>query len=40
MKEALKAMFYFTDAQVNGSLKEVVDPRWDVSPESNAIFWH
>jgi hypothetical protein len=32
LKEACKAMFGFSDEQLNGDLKEVVDPEWNVTP--------
>lgn len=32
LKDACIAAFGFTEEQVNGSLKEVVDPRWNLTP--------
>jgi dephospho-CoA kinase len=32
LKDALKTLFQFTDAQVEGAEKDVVDPRWGVEP--------
>lgn len=32
LKEAAKVIFLLTDEQVYGSLKEVVDPRWNMTP--------
>ena len=32
LKDACKTIFLFSDEQVNGSKKEVVDKRWGVSP--------
>jgi hypothetical protein len=32
LKEALKTMFQFTDAQVEGNEKDAIDPRWGVEP--------
>lgn len=32
MKEGVKHMFDFTDEQVYGSLKEVIDERWNITP--------
>lgn len=32
LKNGLKAMFGFTDAQIEGDDKDVVDPRWGIEP--------
>jgi hypothetical protein len=32
LKEACAVIFGFTDAQLNGEMKEVVDPFWETSP--------
>jgi len=32
IKEALKTIFLWDEEYVNGSLKEIVDPRWGISP--------
>jgi hypothetical protein len=32
MKDAIKIIFNFSDDQVNGDAKEIVDPRWGVTP--------
>ena len=32
LKEALQMLFQFTDAQVEGDEKDVIDPRWGVQP--------
>lgn len=32
LKDALKALFQLTDAQVEGDAKDAVDPRWGVEP--------
>lgn len=32
LKDALKTLFQFTDAQVEGDEKDTVDPRWGVEP--------
>ena len=32
LKEGVKALFDFSEQQVNGDLKEVIDNRWGVSP--------
>lgn len=32
IKDMLKPTFGFTDEQLNGSLKEIIDPFWNVSP--------
>lgn len=32
LKEACRIIFHFTDDQLYGHLKEVLDPRWDKSP--------
>jgi len=34
IKEACAAIFGFTDAQLHGNMKEVVDPFWGVTPRS------
>ena len=32
IKDAARALFQFTDQQIEGAEKEVVDPRWNVTP--------
>lgn len=32
MKEAVKVIFDFSDEQLNGDLKELIDTRWGISP--------
>lgn len=32
LKETLRVMFGFSDAQLHGSLKDTVDPVWDITP--------
>lgn len=32
LKDAMKSLFNFTDEQVHGSMKEVVDPNWGITP--------
>src|SRR5574343_909238 len=32
LKSALKAMYMFTDAQLEDDTKELIDPRWGISP--------
>ena len=32
LKNCLKSLFGFTDEQIEGELKEVIDPKWGVSP--------
>jgi len=34
LKKAAMEIFGFTDDQVNGDLKEVIDPRWGVTPRN------
>lgn len=34
LKEACKILFGFTEAQVNGSEKEIIDEKWGVSPRT------
>lgn len=38
LKDAAKVLFNFSDEQVNGSLKEVVDPRWGITPRQAMQF--
>lgn len=32
IKDAAKALFHFTDRQIEGAEKECIDPRWNVTP--------
>lgn len=32
LKNALKELFDFSDEQLNGTLKEAIDPRWNITP--------
>ena len=38
LKDALAIIFGFTDEQLNGSLKEVKDPYWQITPREAAQF--
>jgi hypothetical protein len=38
VKDTAKAIFGFTDEQVDGSLKETIDPRWNITPRTAMQF--
>lgn len=38
LKESVKVMFGFTDEQVNGHLKDIIDERWNIEPRKALQF--
>jgi ribonuclease BN (tRNA processing enzyme) len=38
LKEVLKVLFHFSDEQLEGDSKDVVDERWDITPREAMIF--
>lgn len=38
LKEVLKVLFHFSDEQLEGDLKDVIDERWKITPREAMIF--